>query len=360
MTDVVLTTNPGLEDIVYTELTEQCQQAGITVIRANVVPRCGRVHATLDALPHHLPPLIAPMCTIHHARRPLLQFTLTETDPLGDLHQRLAACPIPELQQGESFRVTGIRRGEHSFTSMELQRVAGAGIRARHAAPVSMKAFDVEIRAEVRDSSCTISVQLTRRALSLRSHWPHRPRTALKANVAHAMLRLTLDGQPPPRTLLDPFCGSGTLLITAAQHHPSTSLIGVDKYHRAVEGARANLTALALADRATIHEADGRQLRKLLADREGGIDAIITNPPFGVRIGSTLDFEILFDALLTDAAFLLRDGGRIAVLVWQRRAFNRALRRRGGDLESVHVRIIETGNLFPGLFILQRKPRLSR
>lgn len=359
MAELVLTTNPGIEDIVSAELAERCAAEGLRLEDCvqRYRERPGVVWARLAAQPGDLQAVVRPMQSVHHVIRPLDRFRLDGADPLGQVRRRLAALDIAELQPGRSFRVTGIRKGAHSFTSMDLQKIAGAGVRDRFRHPVSMKDFDVELRVEVEQDRCEVGVQLTRKALSHRADRPYRGRTPLKANVAYAMLRLTLDGQPAPRRLLDPFCGSGTILIEAARRFPDVRLDGVEMFPAPAAGARANLAAAGLAERAAVHEEDGRQLRSLFPDAEGGFDAIVTNPPFGLRVGARLDFDVFYDGLLTDAAYLLRDGGRIAVLVWHRKPFNRALRRRHLDLESVHVRIVETGNVYPGLFILSRKPR---
>lgn len=355
MVELILTTNPGIEDLVLTELSEHTD--AVVASSASHRDRPGVVWARLDLSPAEAAAVAHRMQSIHHARRPLDSFALDADDPLGSVRRRLAGLDIAELTPGRSFRVTGFRSGDHGFTSIDLQKMAGAGVRDRFRHPVSMKQFDVDLRVEVDNDRCDVAVQLTRRALSRRADRPFSPRTALRANVAYAMLRLTLDGQPAPRRLLDPFCGSATLLAEAARRYPDTRLDGVELFPRTAAGARENIAALGLTDRATVHEADGRQLRVLFPHAEGAFDAIVTNPPFGLRLGAKLDFEVFFDGLLTDAAYLLRDGGRIAVLVWHRRAFNRAMRRRHRDLESVHVRVIETGNVYPGLFILSRKPR---
>ena len=359
MTALVLTTNPGIEDVVVTELTEACAAAGVGLLgaRPGYRDRQGVVSAELEATPAQAQDVAMTLRSVHHVLRPLAQFPLDGTDPLGDIRRRLGAIPVAELTPGASFRITGTRRGEHDFTSIDVQRAAGAGVIDRSGSPVSMKAFDVEIRVEVEDERCDVSVQLTRKALSWRARRPYRARIALRANVAYAMLRLTLNGCPPPTRLLDPFCGSATILLEAAARFPGIRLDGVEMFPRPAAGARKNMDAFGLSEQATIHEADGRRLRVLFPGQEGAFDAIVTNPPFGVRLGAQLDFDIFFDGLLTDAAYLLRDGGRLAVLVWHRGPFNRAMRRRGREMESVHVRIVETGNIFPGLFILQRKPR---
>ena len=349
---LLLTTNPGVEDVLLSELAERAAAAGLEGIEA--VGERGAARA-------RLPPgvdaaaLVAGMRSIHHALRPLIAFELDPDDPLGDARRRAARLRVPELAPGRTFRVTGVRKGAHDFTSEDLQRAVGAGLLRAHDVRARMKGFDIEIRAEVQGSTCDLSVQLTRRALSARGPRPYRARTALKANVAYAMIRLALDGQPPPRRILDPFCGSGTLLIEAGASYPAARLVGVEKYEKPAFGARANLEALGLAERASVRLADGRRLPSLFPEA-GAFDAILSNPPYGARMGRSLDYDALYGGLLAGAAHCLRGGGRLAVLALRRDALNRALRRQRA-MRTVHVRVIDTGGLHPGLFVLARALR---
>ena len=346
---LVLTTNPGLEDVVEGELRGCAAEAGIAVERVEhpYEARPGRVLVSLATERQRAVDLALRLRTIHHILRPIARVPLAAENPLAALRAAAASLTVPELVEARSFRVTGTRKGSHDFTSIDLQRAVGAGLVDAHGTAVSMKDFDVEIRADVLDARCDIGVQITRRALSRGAWRPYRPRTALKTNVAVAML--TLAAAAPPGVLLDPFCGSGTILLEAAATFPQARLIGIEKFHKPFAGAQENLAHFGIA--AELLQRDGRFLEEHLP--AGSVDLIVTNPPFGVRLGGQVDFDWFYERVLAGAAHVLRPGGRIALLAWHRGPLNRALRRNRA-LHSVHVRILETGGLYPGFFLLQR------
>jgi putative N6-adenine-specific DNA methylase len=138
----------------------------------------------------------------------------------------------------------------------------------------------------------------------------------LRENLAAGILALT--GWQPGTPLLDPMCGSGTLLVEAAmialrvapgaarafafqklrhydallwesvlaaaraaQLEPQAQpLFGADLYGEQLKLARANLASAGLAEVVTLKQAN---VLELPAPEASGL--IVTNPPYGVRVG---------------------------------------------------------------------------
>ncbi|MFQ5919669.1 MAG: methyltransferase domain-containing protein [Thermoplasmata archaeon] len=126
----------------------------------------------------------------------------------------------------------------------------------------------------------------------------------LHPRYARALVNLT--GVAPGETLLDPFCGTGGILMEAAL--VGATPIGADIRPDVVEGCRQNLEHFGLE--AALHVADVGD-----ALQEGGrVHAIATDPPYG-RGASTRGEDL--DALLRRAfrTFhqVLRPGGRVAL-----------------------------------------------
>merc|ERR1711937_583702 len=71
----------------------------------------------------------------------------------------------------------------------------------------------------------------------------YRNAVTVKTNLAYAMVRLA--NLQPGNTLLDPFCGSGTLLLEALEMHGGNlrNCLGMDVSRRSADGARENATA---------------------------------------------------------------------------------------------------------------------
>jgi putative N6-adenine-specific DNA methylase/tRNA (guanine6-N2)-methyltransferase len=247
--------------------------------------------------------------------------------------------------------VTCSRSGAHPFTSEDVERVAGAGVRDRAWRPVALRDHDVNLRVDVRERLCTVGVQLTRRALSERHARPYLPHMALRANVAWAMLHLAApDPRRRPAQLLDPFCGSGTILLEAGSIWPAVHLHGSDTSQRSIVGARDNLAANRLSGELRV--GDARGVASLWSGHR--FDAIVSNPPFGRRVGPNMGHEALFGAFLDGLLEVTAPAARVVLLVLKRGAFNRALATREAYVLR-HARIVELGGLHPAILLLERR-----
>lgn len=348
--DLVFTVNPGLETVVREEFAERIAATALAgrKVRFPPSPAAGRVPVRVAASAHELEPIALAMRSVHHVVRGVDAFTLPATGSLDAIRARLAGTAIPGLTAATPFRVTSNRSGRHPFTSMDIQAAAGAGIRARSGAPVDLKRYAVNVQVDVVDDLCLVGIRWSRRALSLRFERPYRRRVALAANVAHAMLRLAAPG-PAPARVLDPCCGTGTILLEAGMMFPQARLIGGDTDPRSVEGAGRNLAFHGLAQRSRTLRADARDLAALAT--LGPFDAIVVNPPFGRRLGRRTDFRRFYGELLAGSREIIAREGRLVLLADRRGAFNRACRDAGG-WHIRDVRIIELGDIHPGLFVL--------
>jgi putative N6-adenine-specific DNA methylase len=150
----------------------------------------------------------------------------------------------------------------------------------------------------------------------------------LRENLAAGILRLA--GWHPGTALLDPMCGSGTFLLEAAQmalniapgsgrnfafeklknfdvalwaelkdaamaqQKPKTPqpLFGSDLYGDALADARTNLAAAGLSEVVTLKQAN---VLEVSAPAPTGI--LVTNPPYGVRIGEQQELAALYPKL---------------------------------------------------------------
>jgi 23S rRNA G2445 N2-methylase RlmL len=101
---------------------------------------------------------------------------------------------------------------------------------------------------------------------------------SLHPPVAAAMARLARleTGQ----RVLDPFCGAGTVLLEAHLLEPGARYVGMDRDPAAIAAAKANTTAL--------HCKSEIGVRWLVGEAGWGggmVDRVVTNPPWGVRLG---------------------------------------------------------------------------
>lgn len=352
-TELFFTTNPGLEDVVAEEFHRRTRAAGLEGAALEIAP-FGLGGHVLARIPHPfaaLEPLVYQMRSIHHVLRPLYAVALPAEDPLNAIRAELRELEIPEMRVAASFRVTTRRLGQHAFTSMDVQREAGAALVERYACPVDLENYALNVRVDVYDERCIIGLQLTHQALSKRYIRQFQPRAALKTPVAFAMLQFAGLEETSQGALLDPFCGSGTILIEAAQLFPHLEIHGSDLFPEPVAGARLNAASLSLDHRIRIRQADARALVDEFP--LGHFRAIVTNPPYGIVFGRKLDFFRFYSRFLEQAWKMLAPGGFLVLLAWKRGVFTRALRQFGQFVQR-HVRVVETGDLYPRLFVLEK------
>jgi SAM-dependent methyltransferase len=133
---------------------------------------------------------------------------------------------------------------------------------------------------------------------------------------------LTLAGARPGDTILDPFCGTGTVLMEAALL--GMKCIGLDIDGNQVQGAMSNLRWLAqdLGQKLdfTVVRGDARETSKII---KGQIDAVAFEPHLGpvytekpdpeAAIEETKSLTKLYRATLEEMVNVLRPDGRIAM-----------------------------------------------
>jgi putative N6-adenine-specific DNA methylase/tRNA (guanine6-N2)-methyltransferase len=353
-TPLLFTTNMGLEDVVIDEYRERAAAAGFALHDADDAPLDLRSYALVEVgagLESALDVGRA-MKSVHHVLAPLYTFPLPDGGEaaLDTIRTTVEALDVAAMETAGTFRVTTVRQGDHDFTSIDVQREAGAALEAHYGTTVDLEAYDVEVRVDVHDDRCLVSVQHTREALSRRQARLFQPRAALKPNVAYALLRLA-HRDSPPEVLLDPFCGSGTILWEAGRLWPETHLLGNDWDEETLDGARRNAEAQDLTDRVTFFETDVWYLAETLDGQRA--ELVVTNPPFGVRLASSMDFGPFYERVLQQLHEVLVPGGRIVMLVLRQSPFKQALRETAA-FDVRHVRALEIGGLYPRVFVLER------
>lgn len=346
----VFTTNPGLEKLVVAEFRQRCYAAGAPPggFDARGSGIRGRVLAGTDAAV--MAAVASRMRSIHHIRRPVDRFALPDgPDPLGAIAARVAQLDMPELASAATFRASCVRRGDQPFTSEDVMRAAGAAINRTWQVPVDLTGYDVAVHVDVIDTLCTVDVVLPHRAMSNRHPRLETHPAGLRANIAYAALRMAGIEEDSTGRVLDPFCGSGTILLEAGDLAPGVEVVGCDWNERAAAGANANLAVAGLAGRGRV------ECRDSLAglDDLGAFDAVVTNPPFGRKLGRGMKFPDFYRRLFELAAARLDAGHRLVFLADRGGAVNRGLRAAGG-FRLRRRRLIQMSGVWPCIYVFER------
>ena len=148
-----------------------------------------------------------------------------------------------------------------------------------------------------------------------------------------------------PRTL-DPFCGSGTLLVELERVVP-TALIGVDQSERALDAARENATAAHSAAR-FVH----KDILKF--EPRDPFDLILTNMPFGNRVGTHSANETLYRDFVHQLPQFLVSGGVAVLYTMEHRLLSACLSAEPSLVLAAEL-TTEAGGLNPRVTVVRKR-----
>ena len=219
-----------------------------------------------------------------------------------------------DFQIRGTFGVESKRRGEHDFTSMDISATVGEIIlKKSSSAKVYLDDPQTKILCWLDQNLFYYGIDTTGESLHRRGYRVYQHPAPINPVLASLMLRFSgWHGD----ILVDPFCGSGTILIEAYHnynHMPNLfrdfrfrrlelydedrwkeikmkenrkikkrelELIGVERFRKHVEGAKLNAKKAGVNIRCMVGYAENLHSYVNYAPH------IITNPPFGLRIGS--------------------------------------------------------------------------
>ncbi len=185
-----------------------------------------------------------------------------------------------------------------------------------------------KIEVAILKDQVTLTIDTTGPSLHKRGYRLQAAKAPLKETLAAAMILLSFWDRDRP--LIDPFCGSGTIPIEAAligrdiapglkrsfaaEAWPNVAtplweearteardlaqadlperLMGTDIDQRALRSARHNAEQAGVAEQVHFQE---RSFERLTSKRKFG--CVITNPPYGQRMGESRDLESLYQSM---------------------------------------------------------------
>lgn len=155
-------------------------------------------------------------------------------------------------------------------------------------------------------------------------------------------------------TLLDPGGGVATIPIIDAIERPEGHGWSIDADAAAVADAHANVAERDLTDRIDVRRGDATALE--LADLS--VDRVVSDLPFGKKVGTNQENRVLYPAILREVERVLTADGRAVLLTDDKRFFEQAVQRARG-LKVVAQRVVRYNKVTPTAYVLRRsrKPR---
>ncbi len=260
---------------------------------------------------------------------------------LEDIYKITKDIDYNFIKPEQAFAVRANRVGSHNFTSMDVARVAGQAIidaymeSRQKRLKVNLDEPDVIIRVDVIHDEVFVGVDTTGdNALHKRWYRVYHHPASLNASIAASLIRLA--GWNENKVLLDPMAGGGTILIEAAlmgrniatgknrdfayfkifgeilseEHEKEIfmDLYGIEKYRKHVVGATRNARAAGVADTIKFLQGDATKLEGIEAN------TVVTNPPYGLRIGSKRIIEELYSGFLDSLQNVLSDDATVVII----------------------------------------------
>ncbi|MFU8653554.1 tRNA (guanine(6)-N2)-methyltransferase [Methanotorris formicicus] len=281
----------------------------------------------------------------------LLNFEKFDGISLDDIYKSVYEIDWSEwIKEEQSFAIRPLRVGKHNFTSVDVGKVAGQAVidAYKNAKNIGLKVNldnpDVIIRVDVILNELIIGIDTTGdEGLHKRGYRAYNHPAHLNASIASALVKLS--NWKDDGILLDPMCGSGTILIEGAmikrnippgkfrddfafiklfgrdilegiksqivENEKILKLYGIEKFKKHIEGAVKNAENVGVADTINFIEGDATELEKIGLKE---VDVVITNPPYGIRIGGKRMVRNLYNNFLNSLKKIAYNQSRIVII----------------------------------------------
>ncbi len=276
-----------------------------------------------------------------------------------------------------SFKVRCVRRGKHDFTSVDVERTVGAALFERCNVPVDLQSPKYVVLVDISGDSCLFGLDYASCALQKRDWRVKTLSCSVNACVLYGALRLA--GFSCGDVLFDPFVGDGGVLIEAAQFcqgAPSAvrfvhdlqclrfvdfstdhdlkastgSFVGFDPEQGHLSAVQVNAKLGGVHQLLSLSRQDVDSID--LKQDEKTVDVVVTMPRVaGVRVSAKKVSE-MYERLLEQFVFVLKDAGKACVLVERPSLFRTAV--ADSDLTLVDEVVVSVGQLRYTLFLLKK------
>ena len=331
---ILITTNPGLEDV----CSEEVSSFGIKVLKA----QDGRVEGSWEGDLEELVWNLERSKSVHKA------FAIFYEGPLEGME---LGWVKEYLTPNQTFAVRAERIGE-GLPSPELASKVGERvietIKEVYGRPpkVNLDHPSLVIYAEHRFGTVRLGILLTgEESLHRRYYRVKEHMASLKPSIAYSLLRL--GGAEGAQRIVDPMCGSGTIAIEAVLGFAPPEVYCFDINKKYVMDAITNAKVARVKEMIAFGVHDATKLHEVVRD----VDLIVTNPPYGIRMGSPKKVLKLYEKFFKSAYISLKKEGKLVMITPLEKA--RELAEKAG-LGLVHERDVYHGDLWAKVFIFQR------
>ena len=246
------------------------------------------------------------------------------------VHRHLFSCPVEGVaermellvkDEGALPRVSSARVRVSGFAGLRaaarnqtLERELGAVLHSRFKIDLKNPALRLRVLLSENAHAGMVLWEQLKPPIEGRkaAHRPFFSPISLGPKLARAMVNLS--GVPAGSSVLDPFCGTGGILIEAGSM--GLRVLGSDVDSRMVEGCQKNLEHYGITGE--VFKADIGEVAPLLGER--AVDAIVTDLPYGRASGTGGENVAgIYERLFRTAESVIGPGRRLVLAVHEPR-----------------------------------------
>lgn len=241
---------------------------------------------------------------------------------------RALAASVDPVKDTFSVRVRRIKQHSKGLSTLDLERSLGKEIKGN----VDLRKPAVAIKGFLTSGRFVLGKELLRIRRSLfDGRRPHLRPFFHPSSLSPALSRslCNICGAMPGKKVLDPFCGTGGLLIEAGLL--GAEVFGMDIDERMVSGCRTNLEYFGLSG--DVREGDAAEI-----GYRSFFDIVITDPPYG-RSATTLGrgLETLYEEAVGSIYSALKKGGVACIISPHTVDLADMARREGFTIVGTHL-----------------------
>ena len=343
----LITTIKGIEELAVAELTRIFSRLNINVYSVDLRKGRGRAYLHLRVDESKVAEILGEVLS---EARLIERFIVILAE--GELEEIRRAVKERLARLLTPWTAVGVRaeriRGEE-LRSPQLASLLGRLIQEECGwIPVSLDAPDLQVYCEIEGKLVRVGIDLAMAGgLHKRLYRLYVHPAMLNPIIANAMCELCgLEGR---ERVLDPMCGSGTILIECKLKYPRVEAYGFDINSTHIEGAKLNSKAAGVSIRFEV--ADVCEVASLFPEQF--FDAIMTNPPYGIRERAIGGLRRVYTCLVEAAYKLLKEGGKLCVITPRRKLLLSRISMHGGFKVKKMIDI-EEGGLKSTIILLEK------
>ena len=358
--ELILTTVPGIENYVVEELVEkggkvkQFETIGLT-------KNSGRIYVKVDVIESlaEIHKLIKSLRTIEKAYLLIDKgFIGKSRRDLEDFCQRINLEPLLNfMTQNTSIAIRCNRVGEHEYTSIDVANVLGRRViefvkdKLRFRPIVNLDNPDLTINVDIVEDRYYLSIELTRFTLRDRPYRAYRHPASINPILAYTMNMLLNLPERSKLLICDPTCGSATIPIEGTFKYRKATYLCIDINFNYVRGAKENIVKANKQNFIDLLCADSTYIKNFVKGKV--FDAVVFNPPYGVRLEPLEDIYTFYKNLLQALVDVVKDDGYIVLITLRRNVVLKICEEL--MLDVVNQITVDQGGLLTTIFKLRKK-----